>query len=454
MIAPGNDLPPTTLDLRARLDRPVIDAAGGSVRHLLVSVRAPESPRRPDESRLPLNIALVIDASGSMSGAPLAAAKAAVLDVIESLTAADHVSVVSFASDTQLHAEAVRLDAAGKLAVRRAVARIETRGSTALCDGWLAGCEAVARRQATTSGAERRRVVLLSDGHANQGETDPAALARHADALRQRGVVSSTVGVGCNYSPIQLQAIAEAGGGRMHDAERPEEIARIVIAELGDSLATTVENLEIRLDLPPGVSAEPFGTSPTRSTDRGPAILLGALLGGATRPVVVRLTFGSGAAGTAATLGVAARWTKPGDDAERAGAAPAIEARSDVAAASATAPLDLATALVVVEQWQAHIYHRALVLNQDGACEEAAAFAAREIEEIRRYCAGVPELEQLLDGLDSFAPSLRARYSARSSKEVLLSCYKLSRHEVDHRGRGHASFSDLIDAEQSHRQGS
>jgi len=451
MIAPGNHVP--TPDLRACLDQPILDATGGSVRHLVVSVRAPESQRRPDERRLPLNIALVIDASGSMAGAPLAAAKAAVLDVVESLTAADHVSVVSFASDTQLHAETVRLDAVGKLAVRRAVAGIDTRGSTALCDGWLAGCEAVARRQATTSGAERHRVVLLSDGHANQGETDPAALARHADALRQRGVVSSTVGVGCNYSPTQLQAIAEAGGGRMHDAELPEEIARIVTAELNDTLATTVENLEIDLQLPPGVTAEPYGAAPARPGERGPAILLGALLGGATRVVVVRLTFGPGAPGVTATLGVAARWTQPGDDAERACAAPVVEVRHDAPGACAAAPRDLEAAKLVVEQWQAHVYRRALILNQDGACDEAAAFSAREAAEIQRYCAGVPDLERLLDGLDRFVDSVTTRYSPRSSKEMMLRSYKLSRHESDHRAR-HASpsFSDVIAEEQRQRR--
>lgn len=449
MIAPGTDaLAP---ELSARLDSADIDAAGGSLRHLVVTVRAPEVPVRPDVRRQPLNIALVIDASGSMAGRPLEAAKAATLDVIDALTADDHLSVVSFASDVQVHAEAVRLDAAGKTAVKRGVDRLTARGNTALCAGWLAGCEAVARRQAATAIGERNRVVLLSDGHANEGETDPAVLGRHADELRRRGIVTSTVGVGDGYSPTQLQALAESGGGRMHDADVPDEIARIVMAELTDSLATTVENLEIDVRLPPGVTAEPYGAAPSSTTDGGRTILLGSMLGGATRSVVVRLTFGSGADRATAHLGVAARWTTPGDSAERALAAAVVEARF-ADPADRAAGRDLATAQLVVEQWQAHVYRQAMILNQDGACREAAAYAAREYEAIRGYCAGVPELVALIDGLDSFAPSLLARFSASSSKEMLLHSYKLSRHEADHRGHPTASFSLFLAQERRARR--
>jgi hypothetical protein len=70
-------------------------------------------------------------------------------------------------------------------------------------------------------------------------------LAKHASELRKRGIVTSTVGVGHNYSPTQLQAIAEAGGGRMHDAEEPGDIAQIVMAELNDTLSTVVDHLEL-----------------------------------------------------------------------------------------------------------------------------------------------------------------------------------------------------------------
>lgn len=71
---------------------------------------------------------------------------------------------------------------------------------------------------------------------------------------------------------------------------------------------------------------------------------------------------------------------------------------------------------------------------------------------IRGSCAGVPELEALLGGLDSFAPSLLARYSAASSKEMLLHSYKLSRHEADHRGHPTASFSLLLAQERRARR--
>ena len=84
-------------EVTADIDRPIINAAGESVRHLVVTIRAPERKPDPGQQRLPLNLGLVIDASGSMSGPPLESAKQATIDVIDALSDDDHMSLVSFA---------------------------------------------------------------------------------------------------------------------------------------------------------------------------------------------------------------------------------------------------------------------------------------------------------------------------------------------------------------------
>ena len=124
MISKATPLPAP--EVTAKLDRSIINAAGDSVRHLVVTVRAPERTPDPDKQRPPLNIGLVIDASGSMSGAPLDAAKLAALDVIAALDPTDHMSLVSFADDAVQHATAVLLADDGRKTLSRAVHSLVT----------------------------------------------------------------------------------------------------------------------------------------------------------------------------------------------------------------------------------------------------------------------------------------------------------------------------------------
>lgn len=442
MIA-NPSLPSADPEFRVALDRSLVNVEGRSVRHLVLTVRAPEPPQT-DRPRVPLNIGVVIDASGSMSGRPLDAAKGATLALLESLADTDHLSLVSFADDVIAHAMAVRLDAAGRSTAANAIRPLVTRGSTALFDGWVGGCEAVATRQAAADATERNHVLLLSDGHANRGECRPERLAHHAAELRKRGILTSTVGIGRSYSPIQLQAIAEAGGGRMHDAEEPHEIAEIMLAELHDTLATTVESLEFTLRLPRGVEPEIYGTSPLARDAEGCDILAGSLLGNATRRIVVKLTFPAGALGDTLPIGVGARWKTPHDGREHATELAAVEARFDTAAACLVQPRCRELAKLVAEQWQAHIYHRAMQLNQDGQREAAAAFATRESRYYDRYCSDLPEMRSSVSSVHAFSPTMIHAYDPVTAKEVFLRSHKTSRGEEDRRSRKRAELEELI----------
>lgn len=445
--APTHSLP----ELTAEIDRPVVNLAGDSVRHLVVTVRAPEPAPDPDSPRLPLNMGLVIDASGSMSGAPIDAAKLAALDVIGALANTDHISLVSFADDVVRHATAVQLADRGRQTLAKAVHTLATRGSTNLAAGWLAGCEAVAGRQATCDAAERNHVVLLSDGHANCGETNPTTLAQHAAELRKRGVITSTVGVGCDYSPTQLQAIAEAGGGRMHDAERSDEIARIVMAELTDTLATTMENVEIGVRLPAGATAELYGTAPCSPTPHGCTVLLGSMIASGTRRLVIKLRLPAGAAGSELAVDVTARWQAPGDGETLSCNVAVPPLQFNTTQACLAQARNDAVAKLVAEQWQAHVYHRAMVLNQDGQERAASEYVRRELAYLTRYCEGIPGMRDALGWLGRFGESVLHRYSAHSSKELLLRTYKTSRNEANHRGREVLDYASLVEHEDARR---
>lgn len=447
-FVPDSQNPDTRAEDRPRfgfgLDRSIVLGAGNSVRYAVFSVTAPTAPQRAAESRPPLNLALVVDASGSMAGAPLQAACEGAARVIERLGEQDHLSLVSFATDVVVHLSAVRLDAAGKALATAALRELRTRGSTDLAAGWLAGCEAVATRQAFVATAERNHVVVLSDGHANQGIVDPEQLALHAGELRARGVLTSTVGIGTGYSPVQLQVISEAGGGRMHDAERPEEIAEVLLAELADTLATTVEQLQLALRLPPLVRAEVYGTAPVSHVAGEYRILLGAVLSAATRQVVVKLTFPAGVEGTALELGATASWRNPVDGTEQVQVLSSCTLRHGSGRECAEQPRDLDRARIVLAQWQAHVLHQAMVRNQRGALLEAVEFVRGELHHFARYCRGIPEAESLLRTLNELLHSIGHRQDAVTAKEMLLASYKRGRGESDRRSMMRASLEEQV----------
>jgi hypothetical protein len=105
----------------------------------------------------------------------------------------------------------------------------------------------------------------------------------------------------------------------------------------------------------------------------------------------------------------------------------------------------------VAEQWQAHVYHRAMMLNQDGQERAAADYVRQELAYLRRYCDGIPEMQEALMGLDRFGESVLYRYSALSSKELMLKSYKMSRGEMDQRVRAPCNFSDFVEQEDAQR---
>mgnify|MGYP003339295162 CR=1 FL=1 len=237
----------------------------------------------------------------------------------------------------------------------------------------------------------------------------------------------------------------------MHDAEEPDDIAQIVMAELNDTLATAVENLELRLRLPTGTKAELYGTAPFTPTATGCDALVGSLLGGATRRVVIKLRLPAGDDASTLAVGLAARWTVPGDNEPRDCDVAVPVLRFDSAKACLAQPRDRDVAKTVVEQWVAHVYYRAMTLNQDGDEQSAAKFVEREAKYLRRYCEGVPELEDLYAGLDAFGCSVQHHFSAHTSKEMMLRAYKTSRGELNRRSRETFDFRTLTAMEDANR---
>lgn len=423
-------------------DRTLINREGGSVRFIVAEIQAPKIEAAPSD-RHPLNLATVIDASGSMSGMSIAAAKSATVGVIGALEEVDRLSVVSFATDTVVHCDAVLQNIAGKsLAVAR-TGEINTRGSTDLASGWFSGCECVARVMQDNPNL-RNRVIVLSDGHANHGITDPAILEKHAAELRTRGIMTSTIGIGTGYSPTQLQAIAEHGGGRMHDAETPEEIIEIVKAELEDLSMTVMDNTEIELVLPAGAVAEPVGSMPFRIEPTGIRAVTGAILSGATRRVVFKVTLPRGADNSELHIRASLHWNDPGESNRHRLDHGGVRFNYTDPQRCLHQPRNIDLSVEIAMIWKMAIVRRTMVLNTDGQFEQAERYAHNELQWFNRYCRGLPGVDAHIVELDRMARHAQHQFSPMAAKEVMLAAYKSERGEFDRRSMQRRHWADNI----------
>lgn len=237
--------------------RAALAAGGDATVELLLRVQAPAAPAGHAASRPPQALALVLDRSGSMAGRPLAEARRCAEFVVGALRPTDSVALVAF--DHRVTRLADAQPVGDGRALREAIAGLREGGNTDLHGGWLDGAHALAEqadRAAVAEPAALRRVILLSDGQANAGLTDPPAIAHDAQVWRQRGVATSTFGLGRHFNEDLMLAMARAGGGNAHYGDCAEDLMQPFRDELDLLANLCLKDLRVELELADGVRAE------------------------------------------------------------------------------------------------------------------------------------------------------------------------------------------------------
>ncbi|HEX8846459.1 MAG TPA: VWA domain-containing protein [Pyrinomonadaceae bacterium] len=185
----------------------------------------------------PLNISVVIDKSGSMADADkMSRVKAALLTFVSQLRETDMLSLVvyDYGAGVLMPARMV----GNREEVRRLIRGIEPGGATNLHAGLMLGYHEVLKNFDTDA---TNRVILLTDGIANQGVTDPWRIAEDSLKFNDRGIDLSTIGVGLDLNKDLLRQLAKSGRGLFHFVADSEDIEKVFLKEV-QSLVSPVAN--------------------------------------------------------------------------------------------------------------------------------------------------------------------------------------------------------------------
>jgi Ca-activated chloride channel family protein len=249
---------------------------------VMLELLAPERPS--GAKRAPAVVQVVLDRSGSMSGERLDAARSALKALVDRLAPRDAFGLVTFDHEVDVAVPASRLT--DKTAVTAAIDAILPGGSTNLSAGLLRGIQE-ARRAAGAAGAT---LLLLSDGMANDGVTEPERLEAVAAGARVKGVTVSTIGIGLGYDETLLAAVARGGQGNHVFAEEADAAGAAVAGEVEGLLSKTVQAASLLIRPTADVqSVAVLNDLPAQAVDGGIMIELGDLWAGEQRKLLLQL---------------------------------------------------------------------------------------------------------------------------------------------------------------------
>ena len=213
-----------------------------------------------EHQRVPLNISLVIDKSGSMEAEnKLENVKKAALFVVDNLNKSDYFSLVTY--DTHVNTPIASNLVSNKESLKLLIKNITSGSSTNLSGGMMEG---YAQVTLNFQNGYVNRVLLLTDGLANTGITDPNQLKKIVTEKNRRSYTLSTFGVGSDFNEDLLTTIAEFGGANYYFIESPDKIAEIFSNELQGLLSVVAQNVILEVELMPGVTIiDLFGYSYT-----------------------------------------------------------------------------------------------------------------------------------------------------------------------------------------------
>lgn len=201
-----------------------------------------------EKKRAAVNVAIVLDRSGSMQGDKIKKAKEAAINAVDRLAPNDIVSVITYDSNVQVLVPATK--ATDKAAIKAKIASISVSGNTALFAGVSKGAAEVRK---FLDKEKVNRIILLSDGLANVGPSSPGELGSLGASLMKDQIAVSTLGLGLGYNEDLMMKLALKSGGNHVFIENASELADIFNKEFDDVMSVVAQDVRIKIEVPEGI---------------------------------------------------------------------------------------------------------------------------------------------------------------------------------------------------------
>jgi hypothetical protein len=386
-----NDTTTERLAFDVSVDAPLVLASQRSQAHLRIDIRAPRLPR--PEARSPVSLGIVLDRSGSMHGDKIAKAREAAIAAVRTLEDRDRFNVVVYDEIVDMLVSASPATDAAKHAAELALQDTAARGTTDLHGGWLRSTEDLAAHK--PAGATSR-CLLMTDGLANRGVVDPNAIVSRVAELLERGVATSTFGVGADFDELLLQRMASAGAGNFHFIESAEEIPGFIVSEIGETLETVLSDATLVVNAPEGAVVRSLNEHPVTQEGRLSKARIGSLYSAQTLTCVLSVECPGGAIGERVAITVSLE----GAGAELAADAKTVELEYADADTSESQPRNLAVDVEVARLTAAAASRDGLGFNKAQNYSMAGKVLYHTASRIRRQARGRRELLDVADELE------------------------------------------------------
>jgi Ca-activated chloride channel homolog len=272
--------------LSTRLVQDKILVGSNGTFSMALTLAAIQIPQISDQPRQRIDLAVVLDRSGSMQGQKLTDARQAIVRMLDWLSPEDRLALIVYDNTVQTLFPLAHLNESHRRQYASAVERITAGGGTNLGGGLQSGIDALMR---VPGEGRQRKVILISDGLANHGITDPVALGHLSASAAAQRIAVSTVGVGYDFNEFLMSALADHGAGRYHFLENPQSFAKVLEHEFEATRNVAAAGLQIRVPLKHGLRVVDAGGYPIHTEGNVAVIQPGDLLSGEQRRIFVTL---------------------------------------------------------------------------------------------------------------------------------------------------------------------
>jgi Ca-activated chloride channel homolog len=400
--------------LRAALTSTTIQPGDQDIAVTITMPRAGEV-RRPN-----IALAVVLDRSGSMHGEPLENAKAAASALVTSLADDDAFSIVTFSDRDELVVKMGKATKDHKAEALAAIDRIVDEGGTCTSCGISRGTTELESSTLATTGV--KRMVLISDGQANEGIWDRDELVQLAESTAANGISMSTVGVGLDFDEQTMIRLGENGHGNYYFVKDTANLAKMFQTELTNISTTVATDVQLMVTETAGTQIEYAYGYPMTRTDRGRVMIpVADLRAGETRKVVLHAHVIDSHVAKFGLL-----WKDPADN-QRHETYTTLSTTLTDSARVVAATRDLDATMAVEEARTAHVLEQATTTYEQYGAEAATRVIERQLDHVRSTGLAPANLERMERAANGAVHSFATDPADQAKKAIRTNAYELAR---------------------------